>query len=48
MLLLYNSNKCKARALIGQLAIYHLPVGARHRKASAVKLRQIKKNSSLL
>lgn len=36
-------NKCKARILIGQLAI-----GERQQKASMVKLRQIAKISSLV
>ena len=40
-------NKSKAHALIDQLAINHLPIGTRQRKASTVKLRQIKKISVL-
>ena len=41
--LIIRHNKCKARILIGQLAI-----GERQQKASMVKLRQIAKISSLV
>ena len=45
VILIYNT--LIYNALIGQLAINHLPIGKRQRNTSTVKLRQIKKISVL-